>query len=86
MDGTIYLENDLFSGVKELLNYTIPLGLSTAVSTISLDLDKLVIGWFMDESSVAIYANAGKELPFSLISTSFTAVLVLPTTATSALR
>lgn len=62
--------------IIELLRYTIPLGLSTAISTISLDLDKLIIGWFMDESSVAIYANAGKELPFSLISTSFTAVFL----------
>lgn len=63
-------------GIKELLAYTIPLGLSTAVSTISLDLDKLIIGFAMDEASVAIYANAGKELPFSLISTSFTAVFL----------
>ncbi len=64
------------NGIKELLTYTIPLGLSTAVSTISLDLDKLIIGFAMDEASVAIYANAGKELPFSLISTSFTAVFL----------
>ncbi len=62
--------------IKAVLVYTIPLGLSTAISTISLDLDKLIIGYFMDESSVAIYANAGKELPFSLISTSFTAVFL----------
>ena len=62
--------------IKEILAYTIPLGLSTAISTISLDLDKLIIGFMMDESAVAIYANAGKELPFSLISTSFTAVFL----------
>ncbi len=64
------------SRIKELLIFTIPLGLSTAISTISLDLDKMVIGYVMDEASVAIYANAGKELPFSLISTSFTAVFL----------
>ena len=63
-------------GIRELLAFTIPLGLSTAVSTISLDMDKLIIGSLMDEASVAIYANAGKELPFSLISTSFTAVFL----------
>ncbi len=63
-------------GIRKLLAYTIPLGLSTAVSTISLDMDKLIIGSLMDESSVAIYANAGKELPFSLISTSFTAIFL----------
>ena len=63
--------------IKEILVFSIPLGLSTAISTISLDLDKLVIGFFMDEAAVAVYANAGKELPFGIISTSFTAV-VLP--------
>lgn len=65
-----------WNAIKELLKYTIPLGLSTAVSTINLDLDKLIIGSVMDEASVAIYANAGKELPFSLISTSFTAIFL----------
>lgn len=62
--------------ISELIKYTVPLGLSTAISTISLDLDKLIIGNLMDEASVAIYANAGKELPFSLISTAFTAVFL----------
>lgn len=65
-----------WNAIKELLKYTIPLGLSTAVSTINLDLDKLIIGAVMDETSVAVYANAGKELPFSLISTSFTAIFL----------
>lgn len=62
--------------ILELIKYTVPLGLSTAISTISLDLDKLIIGNLMDESSVAIYANAGKELPFSLIPTAFTAIFL----------
>lgn len=62
--------------ILELIKYTVPLGLSTAISTISLDLDKLIIGNVMDESSVAIYANAGKELPFSLIPTAFTAIFL----------
>jgi len=63
--------------LKSVIFFSVPLGLSTAISTLSLDLDKLIIGYFMNEESVAIYANAGKELPFSLISTSFSA-LVLP--------
>lgn len=62
--------------ILELIKYTVPLGLSTAISTISLDLDKLIIGNMMDESFVAIYANAGKELPFSLIPTAFTAIFL----------
>lgn len=63
--------------IKTVMAFSIPIGLSTAISTISLDLDKLVIGFFLDEEAVAIYANAGKELPFGIISSSFTAV-VLP--------
>lgn len=63
--------------LKSIIVFSVPLGVSTAISTISLDLDKLIIGFFLDEEAVAIYANAGKELPFSLIASSFTA-LVLP--------
>jgi len=63
--------------LKKVLVFSIPLGISTAISTISLDLDKLIIGFLLDEQSVAIYANAGKELPISYITVSFTAV-VLP--------
>lgn len=83
----VYAEGYLASGrlrldmdwklMKAVLAFSVPIGLSTAVSTLSLDLDKLVIGFFMDEEAVAIYSNAGKELPFGIISTSFTAV-VLP--------
>ncbi len=62
--------------IISLLKYSLPLGLSTAISTISLDLDKLIIGFFETEESVAIYANAGKELPFSIIATSFTAIIL----------
>lgn len=60
--------------IKTVLAFSISLGISTAISTVSVDLDKLIIGWCMGESDVAVYANAGKELPFSYISTSFTAV------------
>lgn len=71
------LKPDLdFKLIKTILVFSVPLGLSTAVSTISLDLDKLIIGYFMDEKAVAVYANAGKELPFSYISSSFTAVIL----------
>ncbi len=63
--------------IKEIFVFSIPLGISIMVSTIIIDLDKLIIGYFLGEESVAIYANAGKELPFSIIPASITAV-VLP--------
>ena len=63
-----------WSDIRALFAYSIPLGLSAAVSALSLDLDRLVIGFLSNEAAVAIYANAGRELPFSLIPTAFTAV------------
>lgn len=62
--------------LKRVLVFSVPLGVSTAISAISLDLDKLIIGRLMDTSAVAVYANAGKELPFTYISSSFTAVIL----------
>ena len=62
--------------LRRILYFSIPLGISLAISTISLDLDKLIVGYFYDEASVAIYANAGKELPFTLLTSSFSAVIL----------
>lgn len=62
--------------LKEVLSYAIPLGLSSAVATLSLELDKLVVGWFFTTEDVALYANCGKELPIAYIATSFSAVLM----------
>lgn len=82
LEGNISAEKELKPNLnidllKKVLIFSVPLGISTAISTISLDLDKLIIGFLYDEQSVAIYANAGKELPISYITVSFTAV-VLP--------
>ena len=46
------------------------------VSTLSLELDKLVIANLMDTDNLAIYTNAAKELPISILVSSFTAVLL----------
>ncbi|MBE6413517.1 MAG: hypothetical protein E7035_03055 [Verrucomicrobiaceae bacterium] len=62
--------------IKNVLNFSIPMGISVMISTISIDLDKLIIGYSMGEQSVAIYANAGKELPFVYVTSSFSAVIL----------
>ncbi|NMD37452.1 MAG: oligosaccharide flippase family protein, partial [Christensenellaceae bacterium] len=62
--------------LKQMLNFSIPLGLGSMVSTISLELDKLIIGNLMGTESLAIYTNAAKELPFVIIASAFTAVLM----------
>lgn len=59
-----------------ILKYSIPLALSTAIGTISIYMDKLLIGNLMDIESFALYTNMAKELPFAFIINSFTTVLM----------
>lgn len=62
--------------IKKVLIFSIPIGLSSVVGTLNTELDKLMIGKFLDTSQLALYANAGKEMPVTIIATSITAVLL----------
>ncbi len=62
--------------IKKIFIYSIPLGLATVVGTINIEVDKLMIGKLMDTESLAIYTNASKELPLTMISASLTAVIL----------
>jgi len=62
--------------LKRVFSYSIPLGLAAFVGTITVDVDKLMIGHFLGTEEMAYYTNAGKELPLTLLSTSLTAVLL----------
>lgn len=82
----VYLEAAKISGnfhfhidkalCKQILTYAVPIGLSDMVSTISREVDKLMIGGFLDTESLAIYTNAAREISLTVISTSFIAVLM----------
>ncbi len=65
-----------FKLLKTMFIFSIPMGLSTAMGTLSTELDKLTIGWLLNEEAVAVYANAGRELPITYLSTSFTAIIL----------
>lgn len=65
-----------FRLIRIVLSFSIPIGLSTMVGTISAEFDKLLIGRLMDTAQLAIYTNAAKELPLSIVSASITAVLL----------
>lgn len=67
-----------FSGpmVKRILVFSIPLGLASAVGTINIELDKFMVGRFVDTSTLAIYTNASKEMPVTIIATALTAVML----------
>ena len=68
----------IFDGqiIKAILKFSIPIGLATLVGTLTLECDKLVIGKLMDTETLAIYTNAARELPFTIIASSLTAVLL----------
>ena len=62
--------------IKRILVYSIPIGLASLVGTLNIEMDKLMIGRLMDTESLAVYTNAGKELPLTMVATSLTAVLL----------
>lgn len=59
-----------------ILKFCIPIGLSSIISTLSIEIDKLLIGYMYTTEQLAVYTNASKELPIAILSTSITAVLM----------
>lgn len=62
--------------LKKVLIFSIPIGLASVAGTLKIEMDKLIIAWFYNTEQLAIYSNAARELPFSIIGTSLTAVLL----------
>lgn len=60
----------------EIFRYCAPMAVFTVVSTLNRDLDKYLISLMTDTETLAVYANASKVLPFDIIMTSFTTVLI----------
>lgn len=61
---------------KKIFKFSVPIGLASMVGTLNIELDKLLIGGLMDTESLAIYTNASKEMPVTIIASSVTAVLL----------
>lgn len=59
-----------------IFKFSVPIGLASTVGTINIELDKLVITSFFSTEDLAVYTNASKELPVTIIATSLTAVLM----------
>lgn len=62
--------------IKTIFAFSIPIGLASMIGTINIELDKLVITSFFSTEELAIYTNASRELPVTMIATSLTAVLL----------
>lgn len=61
--------------VLKILQYALPLGLSAMVGTLSLNMDKFIVGRMLTTEEFALYSNMAKELPFSFIVSSLTTVI-----------
>lgn len=62
--------------IKEMLKFSIPIGLASMVGTLNIELDKLVVGRAFGTEQLAIYTNAAKEMPVTIIASSLTAILL----------
>lgn len=62
--------------LKPVLSFSIPMAIYVLTNELVRDIDKYVISFFSDTSTLAIYTNAAKLLPFDLITQSFITVLV----------
>jgi O-antigen/teichoic acid export membrane protein len=62
--------------ISRVLKYSLPIGLASVVGTMNHYLDQLMIGKFYNTEQLAIYANAGRELPITIIASTIVAVLL----------
>ncbi len=65
-----------FGYLRSILVFSLPLGLATAVGTLSKELDKMVISALFTTEEYAVFANAAKELPLTVLAASTTAVIM----------
>lgn len=75
ISGGIRISID-FKLIKEIFVFCIPMGLASVVGTLNAELDKLVIANFFTTAEYAIFANAAKQLPVTMLTDSLTAVLL----------
>lgn len=65
-----------FALIRKIFVFSIPIGLASMIGTLNIEIDKLMIASFLDTERLAIYTNASREMPVTLIATSITAVLL----------
>lgn len=62
--------------LKKIFVFALPLGVSGLVGTLTVETDKLFVSYFYQTEQLAVYNNVAKELPLTLLSSSFLAVLL----------
>lgn len=64
-----------FSLIGRILRYALPMLLAASLSTISINIDQLMVSGLMGTEHYALYSNVSRELPFAVVISSFTAVV-----------
>ena len=65
-----------FRLIPAILKYCAPMAVFTMVSSLNRDMDKYLVSIMTDTKTLALYANASKQLPFDILMTSFCTVLI----------
>lgn len=60
----------------QIIRFAFPMALASLVSSINTELDKLIVGGFVDTDTFAVYTNAARELPIYILSTSISSVVM----------
>lgn len=60
----------------EILRYCAPMAIFIIVNSLNRDMDKYLISMMTNTETLALYANASKQLPFDILMASFGTVLV----------
>ena len=61
---------------KDIFSFSLPIGLGSFIGTLKTELDKITISWFYNTEQLAIYTNAAREMPVTIIASSLTSVLL----------
>ncbi|MDP8212613.1 MAG: oligosaccharide flippase family protein, partial [Candidatus Zapsychrus exili] len=75
LSGRLYLCFDK-KLTKKILKFSIPIGLSGVLTVLNIQMDKLLIGKFFSTEELAIYTNAAREMPLTIVGASITVVLL----------
>ena len=72
----VKLNNTDYRLVPEIMKYCAPMAIFTVLNSVNRDMDKYLVSIMTDTKTLALYANASKQLPFDILMTSFCTVLI----------